>query len=105
MNVTRIPCLPEWKEAGVWLNKNYDGHPVYISNLSRATDLYRTKLYARERMLGNLALLKAAGMAHDTPINIAAEIIDLEEKASTPAFREQVQKKFLRLKMTNECPF
>lgn len=105
MNVTRIPCLPEWKEAGVWLDNNFDGHSVYICNLSRSTDLYRTKLYARERMLGNLALLKAAGMANDTPVNITAEIIDLEEKASTIAFREQVNKKFLRLKNTNECPF
>jgi hypothetical protein len=105
MNVSRIPSLPMWREAGAWVDKNEDGNAAFIRTLSKAPDLHRTMKYARDRALGNLALLKAAGLASGTPINLVGELLDLEHSTATLDFKEQVAKKLLKLKKTNDCPF
>ncbi len=105
MNVSRIPNHPIWMAAVAWVEKTENGNAAYIVTISKTPDLYRTMQNARDRLSGALSLLVASGLANDTPINIVSEIADLVEKSNSVTFDEQVKKKFLKLKKTNDCPF
>ena len=86
--------LPDWELVQSWADSNLDGNPAYIFNITKAADLHRTMNYARERMVGNLALLIAAGQAYGVEIDVKSELEDLKEKTKTFDFEKQVQKKW-----------